>query len=306
MRYVRIYAQRKLAHITRTLVRIQNFLKQLIVNLRRSPDNPPVLKLQPDSRKYRTVISAVGVKLHITVNRIFNRRRINLAVGNIALSLAFDGRNSLNRKFQMRIRRNDSDPVGLFHQLLQTGHRRAHFAIIKQTGFKIEVFKFFQRHFRHCRHRHVRITHDAPALVQPHAGMYRLPEIFGPKRILFRRQFRKRKNIVKTADTDISGTVFHQPPVHFRIGLNLRLVRTAQKIADKGIVVAVIKRHAAGTRYRGNHFLKQRLCRRAETFNVNPFALLHADRIIDDVFGQPDNSFVSLHFTFSVPKFLRY
>src|SRR5207244_2749423 len=92
-----IKPERKLAEVTSTGVRIENFV-QLLRLVACCIDNLAIAKLQADAIETGALINARCVETDATLNGIFHGAAENFTVGNIAIASANHRWNSLDAK----------------------------------------------------------------------------------------------------------------------------------------------------------------------------------------------------------------
>ncbi|MPN18024.1 hypothetical protein SDC9_165382 [bioreactor metagenome] len=159
-----IDADREFAQIARALVRVQHLVESGGVPVAARFDDTPVLEDQTRVVKALAIAHGGGVILNDAVRALAYRRRINLSVGDIQLSVAGDDGNILDGKGQVGAGPKDMHHVGFFHELDQRLHVAAHLLIIHQRGGEKKLKKIVIAHTGL-----LRVRHGWPVQIDPAA-----------------------------------------------------------------------------------------------------------------------------------------
>ena len=133
-------------------------------------DDFSIFKGKGNVFKGKALENGRGIVGQCSVDGISDRGGINLAVRNIHVAGAFDGRNVLNGEGQICSRTFDVNFIRFIHQFDERRHGFAHFFIIEAADVKIKVLKGFQALIVELGHRVVWIAHDTPAQLR-HADL---------------------------------------------------------------------------------------------------------------------------------------
>src|SRR5439155_24351623 len=120
------------------------------------------LEFQTDTIESNSLINAGRIKGHMTLYRILHWTAENFAIGDIAITTADYGWNSLDTDTQIGAGTFDLDTVRLFHQPLEHLHAGLKFAIVQRADIEIDVFKCLGAHSGKLRHRRSRPAYDHP------------------------------------------------------------------------------------------------------------------------------------------------
>lgn len=105
-------------------------------------DDPPVFHRKAHILIDKALHFAGSIVTNHSVDRIPHRRRIDLSVWKVHLSVAFYGRNTFDRERQVCARTDQPYPVSTVHQRRQLIHRLTHFPVIHGAHVKEKIFKF--------------------------------------------------------------------------------------------------------------------------------------------------------------------
>ncbi|MNM54985.1 hypothetical protein D3C81_661150 [compost metagenome] len=220
MQDVRIEANGKLADVSSPFVRIQDFIHAFCIVACRF-DDFAVLEAELDILERDPIIQCCRIVADRTVYSIANRSGIDLAVRNILLSGAFDGRNVLDREVQVRARCDNPNSVRLVHQLGQGVLRPVHFGIIQVAYIEVEILESFGARVGQLGHAGIRITeHDPFRAFYPLFAMYEM----GIKRVVqLHLVFRYVGHVIDVrtgANADVAVHHLHPFQIVFRPGLH--------------------------------------------------------------------------------------
>src|SRR6266436_700232 len=152
---VRIEANREFSYIASSLIGIEYRVEPRSI-IRRCVDYLAISKFKPNRVESRALINAWRIELDHTFCRISDRSGENLAIRNVMIAPADNGRDILDAESEIGSRPFNMDLVSPFHQLFQRIHSGLKPLIIQCADFKKKVLECLSAHFGqlgHCRSR---------------------------------------------------------------------------------------------------------------------------------------------------------
>ena len=133
-------ADGKLADIARAFVRIED-LVELLGKAAGGFHDFALFKYQAHVFMRQSLVERGGIVLQHTLYAVADGRGVDLTVGYVEETVAFDGRLPFDGKAQVGPSGGQAHLIGALHQLDQRIHRPAHGAVIQRADFEEEVLK---------------------------------------------------------------------------------------------------------------------------------------------------------------------
>ena len=162
MQHIGVHADGKLAHIAGACVHIQHLVDPVGVVGGRLHDLA-VFKGQAHVFKGKALIQGRCIIGNRAVDGILHRRRVHLAVRDIQVACAGDGRDTLDGEGQVCARAHQTNLVGALHESCQRFHGLCHLAVIQGAHIEIEVLKCLGAGVAQLCHSRVGIAQHHPA-----------------------------------------------------------------------------------------------------------------------------------------------
>ena len=130
--------------------------------------------------------------------------------GNVALAPAFDDRDALDRKLQLRVGRNDPHAIGLAHPLGERLLSLLHRHVIGRADVEIKILERRRAHVGRLGERIGRIPqHDPLRLGDANVGVNRLPPMLLVQVHLLVRHIGKLAAVRRPANADVGLHLLH-------------------------------------------------------------------------------------------------